>query len=157
MVSKDDVVGRVYKARYCSEQTVQNNQFTTSSRTAPYGTCREDRRGRRRCPLPSHYGERRENCSERLIRLIERRRRSSEHASGPHSSLVRSLHRHSGQEGELGCLLQFFPAPVELCLQCLSPLAKRSVSGCHGLGTSAECVLLSGCLGHRVQRGEVVV
>ena len=32
-------------------------------------------------------------------------------------SLVRSLHRQSGQQGESGCLLQIFPAPVPLCLQ----------------------------------------
>ena len=33
-------------------------------------------------------------------------------------SLVHSLHRQSSQWGELGCLLQFFPSPVQLCLQC---------------------------------------
>ena len=32
--------------------------------------------------------------------------------------LRHNLHCQSGQQDELGCLLQFFPAPVELCLQC---------------------------------------
>ena len=34
------------------------------------------------------------------------------------SSLVRNLHHQSGQQGELGCLLQIFTAPIQLCLQC---------------------------------------
>ena len=34
------------------------------------------------------------------------------------SSLVRNLHRQSGQQGESGCLLQIFTSPIQLCVQC---------------------------------------
>ena len=40
-----------------------------------------------------------------------------------------------------------------VCRAMRSLLVKRSTSGCHGLGTTAERVLLSGSLGHRFTEG----
>ena len=63
------------------------------------------------------------------------------------SSLVRSLHHQSGQQGELGCLLQISPALIQLCLQCCIrwpnglPQAVMVWAPLHR-------VLLSGPLGH---------
>ena len=48
----------------------------------------------------------------------------------------------NGASSVLPCTCRAFSAV-------LLPLAKRSASGCHDLGTSAERVLLSGSLGHR--------